>query len=480
VDAVDPLVGQVVAGRYRLGSILGRGGMAEVRRAEDLRLARSVAVKFLDPVLAARPDVRRRFEDEARSAARLNHPSVVQVFDSGEWEGRPFIVTELLSGRTLAWEMARGPLPVARVRAVAGDVLDALAAAHAAGVIHRDIKPANLLIADDGSVKVSDFGIAKADPLLGEGGRTPVDRLGDGVADEPGDRVGAGPRHDETALTTAGLVFGTPGYLAPERLAGRPASAATDVWSVGVVCWEALAGRRAYPADAPIAVALAVMTTDLPDIGSIRPDVDGPLARAVDGALQRDPARRWPTAQRMRDVLAGAPAAGPPPPRIPAGGPGEGPPTPRIPVPVVAPIPERPPRRGTAALLGVLAVVLLAAIAVVTTVLIRNRGSGGPGHPSAPTSTVPASTAPPTTVASPTTVAVPTTSTPAPTTTTTLPPTTTVPATTSGPPTTTASTTAPTTGAPTTVPTTSPSGATTPTPPTAAGAATGPGPGGPP
>ncbi len=179
MDAVDPLAGQVVAGRYRLGAILGRGGMAEVRQAEDLRLERSVAVKFLDPVLAARPDVRRRFEDEARSAARLNHPSVVQVFDSGEWEGRPFIVTELLSGRTLAWEMARGPLSVVRVRAVAAAVLDALAAAHAAGVIHRDIKPANLLIADDGSVKVSDFGIAKADPLLGEGGGTPVDRLGE-------------------------------------------------------------------------------------------------------------------------------------------------------------------------------------------------------------------------------------------------------------------------------------------------------------
>jgi len=439
VNAVDPLAGQVVAGRYRLGSIVGRGGMAEVRQAEDLRLERLVAVKFLDPVLAARPDVRRRFEDEARSAARLNHPSVVQVFDSGEWEGQPFIVTELLSGRTLAWEMARGPLSVVRVRAVASDVLDALAAAHAAGVIHRDIKPANLLIADDGSVKVSDFGIAKADPLLGDGGGTPVDRLGEGGG-------------DETALTTAGLVFGTPGYLAPERLAGQPASAATDVWSVGVVCWEALAGRRAFSADTPIAVALAVMTTDLAPIASIRSDADPPLARAIDGALQRDPARRWPTAQRMRDVLLGGFV--------------EGPPTPRVPVPVLEPVPWVAPRRSTAAVLAVLAIVLLAAIAVVATVLIRDQGTsnGSSGSSSTSTTAAPASTAPATTAPAPASTAPPTTE----TTTTTTPPITTTSPTTSTPP---------TTATPTTVPTTSSSGPTPPTPPTTATFGTaGPGP----
>ena len=308
-----------------------------------------------------------------------------------------------------------------------------MAAAHAAGVIHRDIKPANLLIADDGSVKVSDFGIAKADPLLGDGGGTPVDRLGEGGGEETG------------ALTSTGLVFGTPGYLAPERLAGQPASAATDVWAVGVVCWEALAGRRAFSADTPIAVALAVMTTDLAPIASIRNDVDPPLARAIDGALQRDPARRWPTAQAMRDVLVGGFV--------------EDPPTPYVPVPVLEPVPWVAPRRSPAGVLAVLAIVLLAAIAVVATVLIRGQGSsnGSSGSSSTATTTAPASTTPATTSPAPASTAPPTT---AATTTTT-------PATTTTSPTTSTST-PPTTATPTTVPTTSSPGPTPPTPPTTA------------
>lgn len=271
--------GQVVDGRYRLGELLGQGGMAEVRRAYDLRLRRPVAVKFLDAWLAAQPAPRRRFEDEARSAARLNHPAAVSVFDSGEWEGRPYLVMELLSGRTVADELSSGPLPVDRVRSIAIDVLAALAAAHAAGVLHRDIKPANLLVAPDGSVKVADFGIAKADPLLAG-------------ADETG-----------PAPTTTGQIVGTPSYLAPERLAGHPATPASDLWSVGIVCWEALAGQRAFLSGAPLETALAVLQTELAPIRTLRPEVDTSLAEAVDVALRRDPASRWPSAQAMHDVV---------------------------------------------------------------------------------------------------------------------------------------------------------------------------------
>ena len=291
MDGSDILAGRIVADRYRLGERIGVGGMAEVRRADDIRLGRPVAVKFLDPHLAAQPDLRRRFEDEARAAARLNHPAVVQVFDSGEWEDRPFLVMELLSGRTLADEMAGGPLPVDRVRSVADDALSALGAAHTAGVLHRDVKPANLLIGADGGVKIADFGIAKADPVQGS-------------------PEGAGT----SPATMTGQMLGTPSYLAPERVHGRPATPATDVWALGVVCWEALAGRRAFPGTG-IQTAMAVASTDLAPIHEVRPDVDPALAHAIDVAVKRDPAERWTSAAEMRAALlgeqAGAGAAGP-------------------------------------------------------------------------------------------------------------------------------------------------------------------------
>lgn len=434
----DPLDGRVVVDRYRLGVLLGQGGMAEVREAEDVRLGRPVAVKFLNATLASQPELRRRFEDEARSAARLSHPAVVQVFDSGEWEGRPFLVMERLSGRTLATEMAAGPLSVERVRAVATDVLGALAAAHSAGVIHRDVKPGNLLIAPDGSVKVSDFGIAKADPLLG------------------------GDDTDGPPPTMTGQVLGTPSYLAPERLAGRPATAASDVWSLGVVCWEALAGRRAYPEGTALTVAMAVMNTDLEPIASVRPDIDPWLARAIDGALQRDPAVRWPSATAMREVLLtgrspGAVGAPAPPTQAlgaragaaGAGAAAAGAARDRAATPaatVIASSPGTtvygtpPPRRGSSAVLGLVAAVLLIAIAVVAALLIRQHNPGTasdnapgtttvPAAPVAPPTTATAVTAAPTTArprttAPPATAPAPTT-TAAPSTTTTVPPTTT-------------------------------------------------------
>ncbi len=412
MDSGDPLAGRVVAGRYRLGPLLGRGGMAEVRQATDELLQRPVAIKFLDPGLAARPELRRRFEDEARSAARLNHPAVVQVFDTGEWEGRPYLVMEMLSGRTLATEMAAGPLPVARVRAVARDTLAALAAAHRAGVIHRDIKPGNLLSTADGSVKVTDFGIAKADPSM---------------------------EAVHGAATSTGMVLGTPAYLAPERLAGQPATPASDVWSVGVVCWEALAGRRAFPEGTPMSVGLAVMTTDLPPVRSVRPDADPWLARAVDGALHRDPADRWASAATMREVLLGGHAGDDTLAEGMAALPAE-------PAPVgaaAAPPVERRPRSAFA--LGMVAAIRVAAIALVAVALWRNGASSSGGTPAAtvvststtsttsppPTTTapaVPAPTAPPTTV--PRTTAPPSTTTEAPTTTAPTTPTTVVPTTT--------------------------------------------------
>jgi serine/threonine protein kinase len=153
---------EVLGGRYELRGVLGRGGMAEVRDGWDIRLNRPVAVKLLHPMFTAQPDNRLRFETEARAAAALNHPHIVSVHDSGEQSGTPYIVMERLSGRTLADVIAQGPRPQQEVRQILDEMLSALAAAHAAGILHRDIKPANILFSASGHTKVADFGIAKS------------------------------------------------------------------------------------------------------------------------------------------------------------------------------------------------------------------------------------------------------------------------------------------------------------------------------
>jgi serine/threonine protein kinase len=264
---------ELLAGRYELRGILGRGGMAEVRDGWDTRLNRAVAIKLLYSALNAQPDVRRRFEHEARAAAALSHPNIVAVHDYGEHDGRPFIVMERLPGHTLADQIGRGPLDSARVRAVLHDVLSALAAAHAVGVLHRDLKPANILAsANGGAMKVADFGIAKT----------------------------AG-----SAQTATGQIVGTMGYLSPERVAGAPGSVADDLYSVGVMGYEALTGRPAFPQDNPAALARAIMDMPPPTLAATRPDVEPSLATAVDGAMARDPRQRFRDAEHMRAALTG-------------------------------------------------------------------------------------------------------------------------------------------------------------------------------
>jgi Protein kinase domain len=268
------LTDRVLSGRYEIGPLLGRGGMADVYDAVDTRLNRAVAVKVLRPAMASRPDVRRRFEDEARAAAKLSHNNVVAVFDTGEDDGVPWIVMERLSGESLASRLVPGqPLETVWVLQMAGDVLGALSAAHAAGVVHRDIKPGNILIGDDGCAKVTDFGIAKS-----------VETVGDS--------------------TTAGLLLGTPRYLSPERVAGKASTASSDIYALGVVLYEALSGRRAYEGDTPMTVAHAVQSTAPPPLSQLRPDLPADLIALVDKAMARDPARRFATAREMAAALA--------------------------------------------------------------------------------------------------------------------------------------------------------------------------------
>ena len=263
----------MLADRYQLTRIVGRGGMGEVWAARDIRLGRDVAVKRLSPHLASEPGVRERFDVEARAAAGLNHPNVVAVFDSGEHEGIPFLVMELLSGRTLADELVDGPLDPARARQVGGEVLAALAASHAAGILHRDVKPGNVLLTADGAVKVADFGIAKSTEALD--------------------------------LTSTGTIVGTAAYLAPERLAGQPATAQADLYAVGVLLYEALSGQKPYAADTPMGLLRAVELQDPVPLAEARPGLDPSLVAIVERAMDPDPSRRFATAADMAAALRG-------------------------------------------------------------------------------------------------------------------------------------------------------------------------------
>ena len=271
---------ELLAGRYELRGVLGRGGMAEVHEGWDIRLDRAVAVKLLYPVYVADPVLRGRFEAEARAAAGLNHPNIVSVHDSGDHDGTPFIVMERLPGQTLADVIAQGPMPPERVRTMLRDVLGALDAAHAAGIVHRDIKPGNVLVAPTGAMKVADFGIAKT----------------------------AGAAH-----TATGQVIGTMAYMSPARVAGAPASVADDLYALGVMAYEALTAQRAYPQENPAALVRAILYDPPPPICAMRPDVDFVMGEVIDRAMARDTGRRYSSADQMRAALAGTLPPGPRP-----------------------------------------------------------------------------------------------------------------------------------------------------------------------
>ncbi len=245
--------------------------MGEVRAGRDLRLERDVAIKLLSPEVAARPKTRDRFEAEARAAARLSHSNIVLVYDSGEHEGVPFLVMERLPGRTLADELTHGPLAPERVRTLGVQVLAALGAAHAAGIVHRDVKPGNVLLTPDGTVKVADFGIAKS--------------------------------VDGVDLTTTGMLLGTPAYLSPEQLAGEPATPASDIYAVGVMLYEALTGTKPYTGASALALARAVEAGRPTPLQSLRPDAPPDLVAPIERAMDKDPARRFATADEMAAAL---------------------------------------------------------------------------------------------------------------------------------------------------------------------------------
>ena len=261
-----------VAGRYELVRPLGHGAMATVDLARDSELDRPVALKRLAENLARDQDLRRRFVREARLAARLAHPNVVRVFDVGEDAGRPFIAMEYVEGETLAELVARrGPLPVTDAAKLGTQMCAGLAAAHAAGLVHRDVKPQNLLLGSDGTLKLGDFGIAAG--------------------------------HEGTRLTLAGTVLGTAGYLAPEQARGEQVTAAADIYAVGAVLYELLAGEPARRAGS-LAELGAENGFDPPDLAVRVPAAPPELVVAVTACLSARPEERPPSAAALARLLA--------------------------------------------------------------------------------------------------------------------------------------------------------------------------------
>jgi eukaryotic-like serine/threonine-protein kinase len=277
-----PRDAQVLAGRYELGPLLGAGGMARVYLATDRVLERTVAVKVLSPPYDRDPAFVERFRREARAAAALNHPNIVAIFDSGSAAGVHYLVMEYVQGQTLAELLRRqGVLAPGRAVEVARWVCQALAAAHAQGLVHHDVKPANVLVSQMGVVKVADFGIATA-----VGTPTP---------------------------TGGAALLGTAAYLSPEQAQGRQVDARSDVYALGCVLYELLTGAPPFVADSPMAV-LAQQVAEAPTPPSQRNRQVGPdLEAVVMTALAKQPARRYQTAEAMGQELervAGGGAAG--------------------------------------------------------------------------------------------------------------------------------------------------------------------------
>ena len=310
--------------------------MADVFDGFDEALQRPVAVKRLRPELAEDPDLRRRFAREARAGARIAHPNVVAIYDVGEHVGSPFFVMERLPGPSLHDELHAGPIPTARLRKLAAEILGALGAAHRLGILHRDVKPANVLLDETGHAKVGDFGIAQVS--------------------------------DELHHTSTGLVLGTLSYLPPERLAGGPATPEGDLYGCGVLLFEAATGRPAFRADTPLALTRAVAMDEPTFRPAERERLGAGFVAAVTRAMAKDPADRFATADEMLDALRSRP--GDPPatvravaaPTVPVHA--EEPATHRLPAARRAVVPGRRRRRHVAIGAGVIVLALAAGSAV--------------------------------------------------------------------------------------------------------------------
>ncbi len=262
-------------GHYVVLESLGEGGMGAVYKARDKRLGRLVALKVMRPDWTSDADRRQRFVREARTASALNHPNILVIYEIDAEDGLDYIAMEFVPGGTLADLLVSGPLPADRALRLAAQIAEALSAAHAAGIVHRDLKPSNIMLSAEDRVKVVDFGLAK---LVGSALPT---------VEAP------------EAVTATGAILGTAPYMSPEQAAGRAVDARSDLFSLGTILYEMLAGRRPFDADSCAGTLAAILRDAPPPIAGVAP----PVARLVERCLRKDVARRFQSASELKAAL---------------------------------------------------------------------------------------------------------------------------------------------------------------------------------
>ena len=339
------MAGELIAGRYELEQVVGTGGMSSVYRAHDRQLERTVALKILHERLVGDDEHVSRFRHEARAVAQLSHPNVVTVIDRGADGGRQFIVFEYVDGENLRQLLDRtGALPVRRALEIAIAVADGLAYAHERGVVHRDVKPQNVLLSRDGEVKVTDFGIARS-----------LDA--------------------ESGLTLTGTVLGTSNYLSPEQASGLRVTQAADIYSLGIVLYELLAGEVPFPGGNQVVVALKHVNEPAPPLRDVPPRVAAAVARA----LEKDPEQRFGSMAELAGELRACLA------ELDSGDPGRTAVTRPAPAPGAAAtrVLPRERRRRLPRVAALVAVVVVAAAAAAVALVLTASNGGSPGGGSA-------------------------------------------------------------------------------------------------
>jgi Tol biopolymer transport system component len=273
-------------GPYQIQASLAAGGMGEVYRAKDTRLDRTIAIKVLPESVATDAERLRRFEQEAKAVAALNHPNILSVHDIGAQAGTHYIVTELLDGQTLREKLSYGPLPSRRAADYGLQIAQGLASAHEKGVIHRDVKPENLFVTQDGRVKILDFGLAKQNPLSAHA-----------AAD------GATLASMDVPMTTPGMVLGTIGYMSPEQVRSDSLDHRTDIFSFGAVLYEMLSGRRAFKRETAAETMTAILKEEPPDLVDATTPVPGGVERIMRRCLEKSPGQRFQSAKDLAFAL---------------------------------------------------------------------------------------------------------------------------------------------------------------------------------
>ncbi|HEY1657521.1 MAG TPA: protein kinase [Candidatus Sulfotelmatobacter sp.] len=287
-----PLNSGTKLGPYEIQSPLGAGGMGEVYRANDTRLDRIVAVKILSARLSDHPEIKQRFEREARSISALNHPNICHLYDIGSQDGTDFLVMEFLEGETLAERLRKGALPFGEILKIGTAVAEALAFAHRHGIVHRDLKPGNIMLTPGGA-KLMDFGLAK-----------PLSTQTSGLSSASAPSFTAAPTMSGptplSPLTTAGSIVGTIQYMSPEQIEGREADARSDIFALGAVLYEMAAGKRPFSGKSQISLASAILENDPEPISTTKPQTPPTFEHVVTTCLQKNPEERFQSAQDLK------------------------------------------------------------------------------------------------------------------------------------------------------------------------------------